>query len=271
MYSSLFLYLRDPLRVPVYNQAGEPVDEVELPPVFRLYVRKDLIKRVYYSEFTARLQPKGRDPMAGRRTSAVSLGPGYGVARVPRIRGTMRAALVNMARGGRAAHPPRVEKRLREEVNRKERLLGTMSALAATSIVEMVRERGHVFSADKLPIIVGSEALEAVTSTRQAREVLAKLGVYEDIVRAKARIRWRSGKGKMRGRRYVKPKSVLFIVEDRESPFAKAVRSFPGVDVAEPAHLNILQLAPGAVPGRLTVVTTEALKGLEARFKVEVP
>ena len=271
MYSTLFLYTRGPVVVPVYNAAGEKVEDIILPKVFSLYVRKDLIKRVFLSEFTARLQPKGRDPMAGRRTSAVSLGPGHGVARVPRIKGTLRAALVNMARGGRAAHPPRVEKRLHEEVNKREKLLGTMSALAATSIVEMVRERGHVFTAEKLPVIVDSEVIEAVDTVKKARELLSKLGVYEDIVRAKERTRWRAGKGKMRGRRYITPKSILFIVEDRDSPFARAVRGFPGVDIAEPSFVNVLQLAPGGVPGRLTVITTGALKGLEERFKVNVP
>jgi large subunit ribosomal protein L4e len=271
VYSSLFLYTRGPVIVPVFNARGEKVENILLPKVFSLYVRKDLIRRVFFSEFTARLQPKGRDPMAGRRTSAVSLGPGYGVARVPRIKGTMRAALVNMARGGRAAHPPRVEKRLHEEVNKKERLLGTMSALAATSIVEMVRERGHVFTAEALPVIVDSEVLEAVDTVKSARELLTKLGVYSDIERAKARTRWKAGKGKMRGRRYVVPRSILFIVEDRESPFARSVKGFPGVDIAEPRFVNVLQLAPGGVPGRLTVITTGALRMLEERFRVETP
>ena len=271
MYSTLFLYTRGPVVVPLYNARGDKVEEVLLPKVFSLYVRKDLIKRVFLSEFTARLQPKGRDPMAGRRTSAVSLGPGYGVARVPRIKGTMRAALVNMARGGRAAHPPRVEKRLHEEVNRRERLLGTMSALAATSIVDMVRSRGHIFTVEKLPVVVDSEVLETVSSVKDARELLQKLGVYEDIIRAKERTRWKAGKGKMRGRRYVTPKSILFIVEDRTSPFARSVRGLPGVDVAEPRFVNVLQLAPGGEPGRLTVITSGSLKALEERFRVEVP
>ena len=271
MYSTLFLYTRGPVIVPVYSPAGEKVEDVLLPKLFSLYVRKDLIRRVFFSEFTARLQPKGRDPMAGRRTSAVSLGPGYGVARVPRIKGTMRAALVNMARGGRAAHPPRVEKRLHEEVNKRERILGTMSALAATSIVEMVRDRGHRFSVDRLPVIIDSEVLEAVDSVKKAKSLLEKLGLYEDIVRAKERTRWKAGKGKMRGRRYVTPKSILFILEDRRSPFALSVKGLPGVDVAEPKLVNILQLAPGGVPGRLTVITTGALRQLEERFRVDVP
>lgn len=39
---------------------------------------------------TARLQPKGTDPMAGKRTTAVSFGVGgLGLARVPRVKGSL--------------------------------------------------------------------------------------------------------------------------------------------------------------------------------------
>ena len=271
VYSTLFLYLRDPISVPVYGPRGEDAGQAVLPEVFRVPVRKDLIRRVYLSEFTARIQPKGRDPMAGKRTSARSLGAHHGVSRVPRIRGTGRGALVNMTRGGRLAHPPRVEKKIHELVNKKERILGTMSALAATAVPDLVRERGHRFSAQFLPIVVESSVLEEISKVKQAKELLEKVGVYEDIVRAAEGRRWRAGKGKRRGRRYKKPVSILFIVEDHNSPFAKAVAGLPGTSVAEPWNVNVLQLAPGGVPGRLTVITTGALRELGARFRVELP
>lgn len=271
MYSALFLYLRDPVSVPVYGPNGEDAGQAVLPDVFRVPVRKDLIRRAFYSEFTARLQPKGRDPMAGKRTSARSIGVNHGVSRVPRIRGSMRAALVNMTRGGRLAHPPRVEKKIHEEINKREKRLATMSALAATSIPELVRERGHRFTAEYLPVVLDSSVLEAVKKASEARSLLEKLGVYDDILRAKTGRRWRAGKGKMRGRRYKQPVSILFIVEDHESPFARAVKGFPGVSVAEPWNVSVLHLAPGGVPGRLTVTTTGALDQLKARFRVDLP
>ncbi|MCE4609787.1 MAG: 50S ribosomal protein L4 [Desulfurococcales archaeon] len=268
MYSYLALYLRDPVSVPVYSWQGEDAGQVVLPDVFRVPVRKDLIRRVYLSEFTAKLQPKGRDPLAGKRTSARSLGAHHGVSRVPRIRNSMRAALVNMTRGGRLAHPPRVEKKIHERVNKKERILGTMSALAATSMPEFVRARGHVFNTEYLPVIVESEVEEKVTTVKQALELLEKLGLAPDIARAKEKTRWRAGKGKMRGRRYKKPKSILFIVEDHRSPFARAVKGLPGTDIATPESLNVLVLAPGGEPGRLTLITSNALKALGEKYKV---
>lgn len=268
VYSYLLLYMRDPIVVPLYGGDGSITGEARLPDVFRLPVRKDLIRRAFLSEFTARLQPKGRDPMAGRRTSAVSLGPGHGLARVPRIKGTTRAALVNMARGGRAAHPPRAEKRLHEEINRKEKIIATMSALAATSIIDMVRERGHRFTVEAVPVILDSEVVKGISRTKDAISLLEKIGVYEDVIRARKGTKIKAGKGKMRGRRYREPRSILFIVEDHKGPFARAVKGLPGVDVAEPWNVNVMQLAPGGVPGRLTVITTQALEGLKERFKV---
>jgi len=262
------LYLNPPIEVPVYSATGEVQGNVRLPDVYRVPVRKDLIHRVFMSEFTAAIQPKGRDPMAGMRTTAVSLGIHHGLARVPRVKGSTRARLAPFVRGGRLAHPPRVDENIKEEVNKLERLMGTMSALAATAYVDLVRTRGHVFEASAVPIVVDSAVLQSVKRTREARELLKKLGVYSDVERAAEGTKVRAGKGKMRGRRYVEPKSVLFVLEDHASPFAIAVKGLPGVDVVEPQLVSVLELAPGGVPGRLTVVTTKSLELLASRFRL---
>lgn len=262
------LYLNPPIEVPVYSVTGEVQGNVRLPDVYRVPVRKDLIHRVFMSEFTAAIQPKGRDPMAGMRTTAVSLGIHHGLARVPRVKGSTRARLAPFVRGGRLAHPPRVDENIKEEVNKLERLMGTMSALAATAYVDLVRARGHVFEASAVPIVIDSAVLQSVKRTREARELLKKLGVYSDVERAAEGTKVRAGKGKMRGRRYVEPKSVLFVLEDHASPFATAVKGLPGVDVVEPQLVSVLELAPGGVPGRLTVVTTKSLDLLASRFRL---
>jgi large subunit ribosomal protein L4e len=262
------LYLNPPIEVPVYSATGEVQGNVRLPDVYRVPVRKDLIHRVFMSEFTAAIQPKGRDPMAGMRTTAVSLGIHHGLARVPRVKGSTRARLAPFVRGGRLAHPPRVDENIKEEVNKLERLMGTMSALAATAYVDLVKARGHVFEASAVPIVIDSAVLQSVKRTREARELLKKLGVYSDVERAAEGTKVRAGKGKMRGRRYVEPKSVLFVLEDHASRFAIAVKGLPGVDVVEPQLVSVLELAPGGVPGRLTVVTTKSLELLASRFRL---
>ncbi len=264
--STMFLLVEEPPTVPVYNVEGAKVAEVKLPRVFGLPVRIDLIRRAFLSEFTARLQPKGRDPLAGKRTTARSFGVGLGIARVPRIPGLGRAAFINSAVGGHLAHPPRVEKRIHEEINKKEKRLATASALAATARKEFVEKRGHRFTAETLPVIVEDSVESRITRAKEAKLLLEKLGVWQDIERAKERTRIRAGKGKRRGRRYITPRSILFIVSNHDSPFARAVAGFPGVDIAEPWTVNVLQLAPGGVPGRLTVITESALKMLGERF-----
>lgn len=255
------------LVVKVFNTEGAEAGSLELPPVFQLPVRKDLIRRAFLSAFTAMLQPKGRDPMAGRRTTAKYWGVGYGIARVPRLpNGTAR--FVVSARKGHIAFPPTPDRVLREEVNKKERAHAIASALAATSRIELVKARGHVFTADALPIVVVDDAEEKIGDSKQAREWLSKLGLWDDIVRSQEGTGIRAGKGKMRGRRYVEPKSILFVLTSYEKPLAKAVRNFPGVDIATPGNLGILHLAPGGVPGRLTVFSKTALEEVSRKFEV---
>ncbi|ABU82145.1 50S ribosomal protein L4 [Ignicoccus hospitalis] len=269
MYSSLWLHARvfgyNDLKRHVWDLNGNPVEEIELPPVFSLPVRKDLIRRAFLSAFTARLQPKGRDPMAGKRTTAESLGPGHGLARVPRIKGTSRAAFVNSARGGHLAFPPRPDKKLHEEINKKERLIAIASALAATSRRELVEARGHAISSVKeVPLIVVDD-IENIEKAKDLREAFVKLGVIDDVERA-SEWRQRSTKGKMRGRRYKKRVGPLIIVSTEEAPVRRAASAFPGTDVVAVNLLSVKHLAPGGVPGRLTIISKKALEEIGKRL-----
>lgn len=261
------LAIREKMKTHVYGVNGEIVGEVELPEIFNVPVRKDLVRRAFLSAFTAMLQPKGRDPMAGKRTTAKYWGIGYGLARVPRLpNGTAR--FVVSTRKGHAAFPPRPDERIHEEVNKKERIMAIISALAATSRVEMVRERGHVFNVERLPVIVVDEAETALQKTAQVREYLEKIGLWSDIERSMNGTGIKAGRGKMRGRAYTKPRSILFILSSYSIPLAKAARNLPGVDVATPGNLSILHLAPGGVPGRLTIISRKALDEIALKYKV---
>lgn len=251
----------------VFDANGEKVEEITLPAVFGLPVRKDLIRRAFLSAFTAMLQPKGRDPLAGKRTTARSWGVGRGLARVPRLPNG-RAAFISFARGGHAAFPPRPDERIHERINRREKAYAIASALAATARVEFVRERGHVFQQERLPVVLIDDVEDKISKAKEAKELLMKLGLWSDIVRSYERIRIRAGRGKMRGRRYVEPRSILFVVSSYDKPLAKAVRNFPGVDIATPNNLSILHLAPGGVPGRLTVFTRSALEDVSSKYEV---
>ena len=98
------------MKANVYSMEGEVKEEIELPAIFNEEYRPDLIKRAVISAQTARVQPWGNDPKAGKRTSAKGWGSGRGTARVPRIKNGSKAAFVPMAVGGRRAHPTRAEK-----------------------------------------------------------------------------------------------------------------------------------------------------------------
>lgn len=251
----------------LYDVNGEKVGELELPELFYYPIRRDIINRAFLSAFTAMLQPKGRDPLAGKRTTAKYWGVGYGLARVPRLpNGTAR--FVVSTRKGHIAFPPRPDRRLHEEVNKNERVIAIISALAATSRVDLVREKGHVFTVDKLPVIIVDDAENQYSKTREVKEFLEKIGVWNDIERSYMRTRIRAGRGKMRGRRYIEPRSVLFVLSSYDKPFAKAVRNLPGVDLATPNNLSILHLAPGGVPGRLMVISRSALNEVIDKYKV---
>jgi large subunit ribosomal protein L4e len=271
--TKLLIGLKDPhlqvekLVAPLFDAAGNRIGEVDLPEIFYYPVRKDIINRAFLSAFTAMLQPKGRDPLAGKRTTAKYWGVGYGLARVPRLPdGTAR--FVVSTRKGHLAFPPRPDRRIHEEVNKYERIIAIVSALAATARPHLVAERGHVFNVDKTPIVIVDEAENTYSRTKEVKEFLEKIGVWSDIERSYERIRIRAGKGKMRGRRYVEPRSVLFVLSSYSVPLVKAVRNLPGVDVATPSNLSILHLAPGGVPGRLMVITRSALDKLAEKYKV---
>lgn len=251
-------------KVPVYSLDGEVIEEVVLPKVFNVALRKDLIKRVYLSFLTSQKQPQGRDPLAGKKVSVRSFGTGREMARIPR-HATGRGGFAPMTRGGYKPHPPRVDEKIREETNRKERKLALLSALAATGNYELVAKRGHRFDKNlvkTLPIVVSDE-IENLSHTREAAFLLQKLGVHLDIERVKKGIKIRAGKGKLRGRRYKERVGPLIVVSSRSAPAIKAFRNIAGVDVASVDGLTIGLLAPGGVPGRLTLLSKKALTLLE--------
>lgn len=255
-----------PKKVPVYGLDGSTAGETTLPPVFSVPVRKDVIRRAFISALTARLQPKGRDELAGKRRVGESWGINYSVARVPRL-DNGRAVFAPQVRGGRLAFPPTTAKRIRERVNKKEKLLALASALAATSEIELVRLRGHRFSAPALPVVV-VDGFEDINKTSALKKVLRTLNVWDDVVRAQDGIKIRAGKGKMRGRKYEEPRSLLIVVSNAESPVVRAGRALPGVEVVSVGMLSVLHLAPGGHPGRLMVITAGALSKIGEKFEV---
>ena len=254
------------MKVNVYTMEGEVKEEIELPAIFNEEFRPDLIKRAVISSQTARIQPWGSDPMAGKRTSAESWGSGRGAAMVPRIKNGSKAAFIPQAIGGRRAHPPRPQKVYHEKINVKERRFAIRSAIAATCNQNLVEERGHNVENDpQLPLIVDDE-LATIKKTKETREIFKNLGIFEDISRAKKGRKIRAGKGKLRGRKYKKAKGPLIVVAD-DKGISLGARNHAGVDVVTVENLNAELLAPGTHPGRLTIFTKSAIEKLGGLFQ----
>lgn len=252
-----------PGQVHVYSLEGEPVKTVELPSVFRGEVRPDLIRRAVSAFQANRRQPYGPGANAGMRHSVRWSGKGHGVSRVPRIRGTMIGAQAPGTVGGRRAHPPRSDSIWAKKLNDRERRLARNTALAALKDAAIVAHRGHRFSEDiTLPVVVEDklETLEAEDgATREGLGILRHLGLEADVLRAKEGRHVRAGRGKMRGRRYRQPRSLLVVAKEVGN-VRRLFGNLPGVDVVSPAGLNAEVLAPGGDPGRLAVFTESALE-----------
>jgi large subunit ribosomal protein L4e len=247
-------------KVNVYAIDGTVKEKIDLPKIFDTPYRPDIIKKSFEVIHSNQRQPYGSDPLAGTRHAVASVGKGRGMSRVPRLTQGQAAALAPNVVGGRRAHPPKVARNWKEKMNKKENLLARNSALAATADKTVVSKRGHAFDEKiTLPIIM-DDAFEDIKKTKEIVEVLEKIGVYNDVLRSANGTHIRAGRGKMRGRKYRTPKSLLIVSTKRE--LQRSADNLSGVDIAQPQQLNIEDLAPGGVAGRLTLFTKSALTKL---------
>ncbi len=239
---------------------GGVAKNIDLPEIFSEEYRPDLIKKAVMALQSTRRQPHGTHPFAGIRSSAVGWGSGRGSSHVPRIRNGSRAAKVPQAKGGREAHPPKVEKVLIKDINTKEKQKAFRSAVAASVNPELVKGRGHLFEG-AVPVVF-EDKFETIGKTADVISALTTAGVFNDVIRAKESRKVRAGKGKLRGRRFKQRKSLLIVTADKP---LLAARNLSGVDAVTVDQLNVEHLAPGMLAGRLTVWTESALTRLEGR------
>ncbi|MGO8805035.1 MAG: 50S ribosomal protein L4 [Candidatus Bathyarchaeia archaeon] len=250
----------------IFDLQGESTGNVTLPSVFSTPLRPDIIKRAVLAIQSSRLQPQGRDPMAGKRTSAESRGTGSGTARIPRIKGgSGRAAFAPSTVKGRQPHPPKAEKKILKSIPKKEAKLALFSAIAATAQKETVASRGHkIQDVVDIPLIVDN-AIESLTKAKEVEQALTKLGVLNDITRVRDSRKIRAGKGKHRGRKMKQAVGPLIVVVDNKG-LENAACNVPGVQVTTVKNLNTEMLAPGTHPGRLTLWTSGAIESLDKLY-----
>lgn len=260
------------MKAEVVGLDGKHSGQVEVPSVFGTELRPDLVKRVFWLVGSHALQPEGRDPMAGERTTAETHSPptGTGRSRIPRVKGEryskggLAAGVASVVKG-RLPHPPRSEKVIHLGVNRKERRLATDSAIAYTANLDAVKARGHRVGKPALPLVVADD-IETVEKTSELVSFLEKVDLKAELARVEGRTKRNTGKARLRGRVYRTGVGPLIVVTN-DRGVGKAAGGIPGVGVTRVQDVSVLDLAPGGVPGRLTLWTESAMGALEGRAK----
>ena len=256
--------------VTVLTADGAEAGSTTLPSVFSAPIRPDLVRFVHTNMAKNARQPYAVSKVAGHQTAAESWGTGRAVSRIPRVPGggTHRAgqgAFGNMCRGGRMFAPTKTWRRWHRKINIRQKRHAVVSAMAASAVPALVMARGHRISqVPEIPLVLADD-VESISKTKQALEILKKVGGYDDVCKADKSRNIRRGKGKMRNRRYVSRKGPL-VIYDNEEGIAKAFRNIPGVDLARVDSLNLLQLAPGGHMGRFCIWTKPAFEKLDALF-----
>jgi large subunit ribosomal protein L4e len=251
-------------RIHIVGVDGKAGETLTLPLAFSSPVRSDLIRRAVVASHSLRRQPHGTKPTAGARHSVQWSGKGKGVARTPRLMGSMRGAQSPNTVGGRPAHPPKVETIWAKKINTKERRLAFAASLAATRDPALAASRGHTIPDGlHLPVVI-ADPVEEISSTADAHAFLVRLELIEDLDRAERSVHERAGRGKRRGRRLRRARGILVVTSAPGK--ARGFRNLPGVDVVAVDRLSTEDLAPGGDPGRLTLFSKGAVDGLRARL-----
>jgi large subunit ribosomal protein L4e len=257
--------------VSVQNADGsDSSNTVEMPAVFLAPIRPDIVNFVHTSMNKNKRQAYAVNKDAGHQTSAESWGTGRAVARIPRVSGggTSRSgqgAFGNMCRGGRMFNPTKTWRKWHRKINVNQRRYAVCSALAASALPSLVMARGHrIDNVAECPCVVDASA-EACDKTSKAVKILTELGAMDDVDKCRDSKQVRSGKGKMRNRRYVQRRGPL-VVSAEDSGLSKAMRNIAGVEVCDVSRLNLLQLAPGGHLGRFVIFTEQAFAKLDGLY-----
>ena len=251
------------------KKPAHKVEEIELPDVFLVPIRSDIVSRTFSDLNKNRRQPYGVNQRAGMEYNAESWGPGRAVARVPRVSGSGthrngQGAFANSCRGGRMYNPTTVWRRLHRKVNLNQRRHAVVSAIAASAIPPLVAARGHrIKTIPHIPLVVNNLQ---ISSTKELLKILKGLGCQQELDAVIASKKIRVGAGKARNRRFKMKRGPLIIYDNGSINVVKAARNIPGLDVCHIDRLNLLQLAPGGHLGRLLIWTKDAFTKLNEIF-----
>jgi large subunit ribosomal protein L4e len=254
-------------KINVYSLNGKTTGVVEVPKVFSIKPRKDIIQMASEIFQSKNKQIQGRDKKAGLRNTAEGWGTGHGLSRAPRLKGSgyptaRNVGRVPFAKGGRRAHPIKIEKKIKKKINKKTNLLSIINAISASGDLFWVENRGYIIeNIPEIPLVV-DDKIQTIKKTARIYSILCVLGLKDELNKIKSRKKIRAGKGKRRGRKYKRNRGILLIVKD-DFGIVKAARNIPGVEVINVNNLSIDKLAPGGLPGRLIIWSQSAFTELK--------
>jgi len=253
----------------LFDSAGKKKSDIELPALFSVPIREDIVAKSFESQRFLARQEYGTYAEAGKRHSASGTIShrrhewkghyGKGIARLPRKtmwrRGTQFywvGAEVSQTRGGRSAHPPKPGFAFRK-INKKEAELAFNIALASTFNKDLVKK--HYTSLSVHPVSSVIESLPTKT-----KELLSAIkNIFGDALSIAVKKKsTRAGVGKARGRRYKKTAGLLIVTGNAEKA------KFSGIDVKPLNAVSVIDLYP---LGRLTLYTAKAIEEIENKNK----
>ncbi len=258
----------------IFSQEGKQIGEIDLPELFKTAFNHDTLKRAFLAEQSHNFQLKYTDPMAGKRKVArltkrrrsYKTSYGRGLDRTPRktlskigTNFSYAGAVAPNTVGGRQAHPPQAEKVIVKEINKKERRLAIKMGIASSADIKTVSKFHKLGSISELPIIL-DDNVNNIKKTKEALKLLDSLGLTEELNRISER-KIRSGKGKLRGRKYKRKLSLVFVTNEPE----KIDRAFGNLNVLvrQPSSLNVADVSHSGKPGRLIIWTKSAIESLK--------
>jgi large subunit ribosomal protein L4e len=264
------------MKTKILDVHGKEKSNIDLPKCFSGKVREDVVAKVLESKKVK--QPFSPSPVAGKQHSASGLlkhhrkvwksSYGRGMSRIPRKIMTRKGsqfnwvgAEVSNTRGGRRPHPPKILSMINlRKINKKEQKIAIESALSATINEKYLIKKYETLKnskIEKLPFIV-----ETKFATLKAKELVSSLkkilgeNLFGLAIQKKS---VRSGRGKLRGRKYKSNAGMLLVVGNDEKLKTTAF------DVVKVKKLGVNDLAKGGL-GRLTVYTENAINDLENKF-----
>ena len=265
------------MKTHILSIEGKKLKEIDLPSCFSSDIREDVVSKVLEAKKIK--QPYSPMALAGNQYSASGkiqhrrhvwkTHYGKGIARIPRKIMTRRGsqfiwvgATIPSAVGGRRAHPPKILSMLsRKKINKNEMVIALKSAISATANSKHIAKRYETLKETELkeiPFIVESKLL--TLKTKDIIGSLKKIFNSKVIEVALRKKNVRSGKGKLRGRKYKSSAGMLLVTGKDEKLKTNLF------DTASTRNLNLTDLARGG-QGRIVVYTEEAIKDLKEIFK----